>query len=125
MNIYKAEIIKYCGFNQYSYSVEKHIEETGFFSTMEKANEYLLNKGFMFSPVLILCGDKVVRVCKDRDEANSLLMPSSTNQEILDLFHINSAAYEYRWILPSSIVNENFDCCSPVTYANIEEIEVM
>lgn len=125
MNIYKAEIIKYRGFNPYSYTNDISVEETGFFSTMEKANEYLLNKGFMFSPVLILCGDKVVRVCKDLDEVYSLLMPSSTNQAILDLFHINSAAYEYKWILPCSIENQTFDCCNPVTYANIEEIEVM
>lgn len=125
MYVYKAEIIRYCGFNPYSYTDEVRIEETGFFSTIEKANEYLLNKGFIFSPVLILCGNKVVRVCKDSNEANSLLMPSPTNQALLDLFHINSTEYENKWILPWYIVNKELDFIKDCVYANIDEIEVL
>ena len=125
MYVYKAEIIKYRGFNPCSYTNEVHIEETGFFSTIEKANEYILRKGFIFSPVLILCGNKVVRVCKDSNEASSLLTPSPTNQALLDLFHTNSTEFENKWILPCYIVNKELDAIKDCVYANVDEIEVM
>ena len=124
MKIYKVEISKCHGFNPYACTNDIDIIEQCYFSTKEKAEIYISNKGFLFSPVVILCGTKIIRVCKDKKEANDLLDATKTI-ELRDVFWASPAEYEGEWVAPDSIIKINLDDCKTGVYAKIEEIEVM
>lgn len=124
MKIYKVEISERHGFHPYTYTNDIVIIEQCYFSTKEKAETYISNKGFLFSPVVILCGTKIIRVCKDKKEANDLL-DATKIIELRDAFWANPAEYEGKWVAPDSIFKINLDDCSTGVYAEIEEIEVM
>ena len=126
MKIYKVEINERHGYNTYSDELDECVLNAYYFSTEEKAKEFLSNNDFIFSPTVILCGDKIIRVCKSKEEANDLIKASKTiSPAIWDLFFIDSVEYEYKWVWPNSLLNKKLDDCTTGRYATIDEITVM
>ena len=126
MKIYKVEISERYGYDTISDEINERVLITYYFSTEEKAQKFISNNDFIFSPTVILCGDKIIRVCKSEEEANDIIKASRTiSPAIRDLFFIDSVEYKYKWVLPNFLLNKEFDHCSTGRYAEIEEIEVM
>ena len=123
MKIYQVKIIKLYGFHPYSSQNDVEILKETYFSTTEKAKKHLTDIGFICSPTLIFCGNKVIRICKNLEEANSFL--NEARPTILqNMLTIDTPFHENVWVLPDSILNYDFDPYKG-THALLNEIEVI
>lgn len=92
------------------------------FLSEDSAKRYLEEKGYWFSPAFILCGNKIMRVCKTAEEAWKKL-EQFEEEYGKGFFTVESTSCKDEWLHPDNLINANY-YSEKKFKASIEEVEV-